>query len=73
MVTRHEFEKMFISSTEICKRLLINRSALVYARKAQNWPEPIIIDGINLHLWDREQVTPLIEEWEAKLNRRRGA
>lgn len=73
MVTRYEFEKMFISSTEICKRLLINRSALAYARKAQNWPEPIIIDGINLHLWDREQVTPLIEEWEAKLNRRRGA
>ena len=64
---------MFISSTEICKRLLINRSALAYARKAQNWPEPIIIDGINLHLWEREQVTPLIEEWEAKLNRRRGA
>lgn len=73
MVNQQQFDEMFISSTEIYQRLNINRSALLYARKAQNWPEPISVKGLSLHLWNREQVTPLIEEWEAKLNRRRGA
>lgn len=61
---QNHFNMRYISSVEICERLRINRSTITNALKRKKLPGPIRINGVNIHLWEREQVEPFLEAWE---------
>lgn len=69
---QERFDAEYITSSEICHRLDVKRSTVVIARQRGALPEPIVINGCQIHIWKRDIVTPYLEEWERKLNARRG-
>ena len=66
-MTQEEFDKAFVTSTELCERVGIHRSSVLYSVKRGKLPEPIIIrrkdGGTHIALWNREEIEPLIETW----------
>lgn len=70
---QQNFQDRYISSTEICKYLNITRPALLQGRRRKQLPEPIVPQGANVCLWEREQVWPIIEQWRQELDSRRQA
>lgn len=67
------FSAKYISSAEICKRLNVSRSTVVYARKCGLLPEPIQLNDFNYYLWEREQLEPFLTAWAYTLQIRRRA
>lgn len=35
-------------------------------------PDPIVVNGVQFHLWKRDTVAPYLKAWEITLKRRRG-
>lgn len=65
------FDKMYISNTEIMRRLNISRTQLLYARRTGKLPEQInVTDAVML--WEREKVEPILEAWKVVLEFRKG-
>lgn len=69
---QEEFDSTYISSSEICTELKVSRSTLVNARRSGLLPDPIVVNGVQFHLWKRDTVAPYLEAWEIMLKRRRG-
>lgn len=67
------FDKTYIASSEICRRLDITRGTIVRARQRGNLPEPIEVNGGQVFLWERRIVEPYISAWSTMLRARRGA
>lgn len=59
-----KFNMTYIGSVEICNYLEISRVGLHHGRKRGKLPPPIRIPGTNTFLWEREEVTPMMEEWK---------
>lgn len=68
---QREFDRTYISSTEIMKRLHIARSTLLLARRSGRLPNPICVQG-QTYLWERTNVEPYLQAWELLLGVRRG-
>lgn len=66
------FEEKYISSTDIASRLGVNRTSVLYAHRNGKLPEPIVVNGGQLYLWERETVLPYVERWGQSLQHRRG-
>lgn len=66
------FNDTYITSIEICKRLNVPRSAVFHARRRGELPTPITMEGIQLHIWERKEVEPLLKDWADSLRVRRG-
>ena len=71
-IAQTEFDRKYITSTEIIKYLGISRAALFYARNSQKLPEPIELNDRRLLIWERPVVQPYLEAWRLILNTRRG-
>lgn len=69
---QQEFDEKYISSSEICKTLEVNRSSILYARKTGLLPEPIIIGEGHTCLWLRNEVQEKLNAWKLMLGIRRG-
>lgn len=69
--TQKNFDEEYISSTEVCQKLGISRSALVAGRRRGMLPEPVTIDGANIFIWKRQEVTKALEAWHFTLKARR--
>jgi hypothetical protein len=65
--TQTKFDETYITSAEIAAELKISRTAIIYARRRNVLPSPIIIQGSKTHLWLRKEVTPILRAWKAKL------
>ena len=63
---QREFDRTYITSSEICKRLKINRCTLLQARRKGVLPDPIQVNGSQLFIWIRNDVNAAIESWEIK-------
>lgn len=61
-----EFDNTYITSSEICKRLRINRCTLLQARRNGVLPDPIRVNGTQLYIWIRNEVNPALKSWAAK-------
>lgn len=66
-----EFNEKYITSTEICKRLQIERATVTTARKRDFLPKPIIVPGLGTFIWKREDIEPILAAWQLTLNSRR--
>lgn len=72
LTAQEEFDKNYISSSEICAELNVSRATLVNARRRGILPDPIIVKPIQLYLWKRDEVRPYVDAWHFSLRARRG-
>jgi hypothetical protein len=69
---QEKFDKEYISSSEICETLDISRSALTAARRRGVLPEPILLKGSLVFIWERNEVNENLKKWQFNLQARRG-
>ena len=71
-----EFDEKYITSTELCRELVVTRATLVNGRRRGALPEPVRIDrpdgSPHVMIWIREEVAPFVTAWKAELAARRG-
>ncbi len=65
-----EFNRRYITSSEICFRLAISRSSITSAIRRGKLPEPIRIGEAQASLWVRDEVEPIVTEWKASFGLR---
>jgi hypothetical protein len=73
---QQQFDELYISSSEICQRLDVNRSTVFNGARAGKLPEPIIIrrsdGGAHILLWLRLHAEPMMQEWSKSIASRKG-
>lgn len=66
--TQSDFDKQYITSSEIIERLAISRAAFLYARiRGKMPPAPISVNKGRLLIWLRSDVEPLIVSWKQEI------
>ena len=65
------FDRRYITSSEIGERLQVSRPAIHFRRKAGLLPDPIVVHGNQLQMWERDAIEPHLVEWEKSLTERR--
>lgn len=65
------FDRAYISSGEICRRVRVSRATVLQARRRGLLPDPVAIDNANVYVWEREAVEPYLAAWELLLGVRR--
>jgi predicted DNA-binding transcriptional regulator AlpA len=68
---QQRFDEIYISSSEIFKRLQVTRSTVSQAVKRQLLPEPIKVNKNLVSLWERASIEPLLSGWAATLDAKR--
>lgn len=64
---QEEFDREFITSTEIVDRLGISRSTLTRAIQRKQIPDPIRTADGQTTIWRREEIEPALKEWALTL------
>lgn len=77
MSAQLEFDKKYISSTEVCQRMKVHRTSVLLALRTGRLPEGIILRRPNgqphIVLWERETVEPHLVAWATNRAERVGA
>ena len=76
MISQSQFDEMFITSTEVCQLLDVQRATIINGIKSGRLPPPIIIRRANsetphIVLWNRSQVLPLLSDWKIAIDTRK--
>lgn len=69
---QQEFDELYITSSEIGQSLGVCRATIVNARRRGLLPEPIVVNGAQICIWQRATVSPYLETWRKQLLARRG-
>ena len=69
---QQRFDEQYISSSEIGEELQVTRSTIMAARKRRMLPDPVVVNGMHIYLWERTTVRPYIDAWKMVLAARRG-
>lgn len=72
MSPQEEFDKAYITGSEICTTLGICRTSLLQARRSGRLPGAIEVADGQMYVWDRVTVTPYLNAWKVILDVRRG-
>lgn len=72
LTAQEEFDQIWITSSEICRELGIDRSTIVQGRKRGLLPDPVKVNGDQILLWKREDVRQNLDAWKLMLKARRG-
>jgi hypothetical protein len=67
-----EFNKKYVSSSELQRELSVTRSAIMYARRRNQLPEPIVVNEGQLCLWERAVLKPYLDKWKEDRGMNRG-
>ena len=67
---QEEFDKRYITSSEITRTLNISRSTLMDARRRGKLPNAIFVQG-QIYIWRREDVERYLSAWSTVLDARR--
>lgn len=65
------FKRDYMTSTEICEEMGINRSTLVFGQKTGRIPPAIRVCGSHVFIWRRETIRPHLEAWKAVYRHRK--
>jgi len=67
LTAQEEFDKKYVSSTELCQRLGVTRATLMNGRKRGALPEPVRVNRPNgdphIMLWVRKEAEPYVARW----------
>jgi hypothetical protein len=66
------FDTKYVTSTEILQELNIPRATLMNARRRGLLPQPIVVNGGQLFMWERELIKENLSAWKLMLQHRRG-
>lgn len=69
---QQRFDRLYITSGEICETYGVSRTSVVNARRRGLLPDPIFTNDGHLAIWERERVTPFLKAWKVNLDARRG-
>lgn len=69
---QEEFDAIYITSSEICKRLRITRATIVQGRRRGLLPDPIVVNDGQLLVWKRAEIMLYLDAWNINLRARRG-
>lgn len=61
------FDELYITSSEICKELNVNRCTLLQARQRGLLPDPIAVNDAQIYVWERATVRPFVDSWYQSL------
>lgn len=67
-----KFDAAYISSSEICAELQVTRATVMAARQRNLLPDAVVVNGMQIYLWEREAVRPYLDAWKVVLTARRG-
>lgn len=67
------FDRLYITSGEICRSLNVSRPTVLQARRRKLLPDPIRVCGDAIYVWEREHVQPYLDAWRVILGVRRAA
>lgn len=73
MTTQEQFDKTYISSSEIAKIVQVSRVAVSNAVVRGLLPDPISINNGTITIFEREKVMPYVNSWLTILNAKRAA
>lgn len=65
------FDRMYVTSSEICRDLGVTRPTVLQARRRGLLPDPIRVCGDAIYVWEREHVRPFLDAWRIILGVRR--
>lgn len=66
MNAQQEFDKAYVTSCEILKRVGMTSTGLCLAQDRGRFPRPTVRAGRMLGLWQRDIVEPYIRQFEQK-------
>ena len=69
--SQEEFDKKYITSTEIAKSLNVSRASVCNAVSRGLLPEPITLNNGSMTVFVREKVSPFVEAWRTVLDVKR--
>lgn len=68
MSAQEEFDKKYISSTEVCQELGVHRTTVLLALKTGRLPDPVVLRRPNgqpqILLWERAPLLPILADWK---------
>ena len=77
MSAQLEFDKKYISSTEVCQQLGVHRTTVLLALRTGRLPDPIVLRRPNgtpqIMLWERASMLPALAEWSKAREERASA
>lgn len=68
---QERFERAYITSSEICKRLEVTRPAIHFRRQSGLLPNPISVYGKQILIWERDAIEPWLKRWKASIDAKR--
>lgn len=68
---QERFNRLYITSSEICRVLGVTRPAVMQARRRKLLPDAVAVNGTGLYIWERHTAQPYIDAWRLMLNVRR--
>lgn len=68
---QQRFDRVYITSSELCRTLRVTRPAIMQARRRRLLPDPIAVNGASLYVWERAHLQPYVDAWRIVLNARR--
>jgi len=68
---QQRFDAAYICSTEVCRHLKVSRASILQARKRGDLPDPVVVNGAQIYLWERHIIQPYIDAWFLRLHRYR--
>lgn len=63
------FDRTYITSTEIARRVGVSRVAVTNARRKNLLPDPIMVNEGQIFIWIRDVVEPALRSWEEARSR----
>jgi predicted DNA-binding transcriptional regulator AlpA len=69
--SQEQFDKTYITSTEIAKLLNVSRASVCNAVSRGLLPEPITLNNGSMTIFVREKVKPFVEAWRTVLDVKR--
>lgn len=69
--TQLQFDRRYITTGEIMRKLGISRSSVHMARVAGRLPDAVDVQG-HTFIWERAAITPYLDAWHTVIKARRG-
>jgi len=66
MTAQEEFDKLYVTSSEICRVAGISRLRVMVDKQRGKLPEPIEINGGQITVWRRVDVAPYLSACSAR-------
>ncbi len=65
---QQEFDKKYITASEVMDILQISRAGFLYQRRAGKLPNAILVNDGRVVIWLRAEIESIVEQWRERRN-----